>query len=92
MHFADEFMFYIYIFRKQLFFMDFQSMTSIKEHLLAKVAESATSPVNKVTVVGVGQVGMACAFSILAQVSVAIDAFRDAILMDFFRCPIECIQ
>lgn len=44
-------------------------MSPIKKDLFVEVAESVSSPVNKVTVVGVGQVGMACAFSILAQVS-----------------------
>lgn len=48
---------------------DSQIMSPIKKDLFVEVAESVSSPVNKVTVVGVGQVGMACAFSILAQVS-----------------------
>lgn len=43
-------------------------MASIKEQLFHEVAESDASPTNKVTVVGIGQVGMACAFSILTQV------------------------
>jgi L-lactate dehydrogenase len=43
-------------------------MASLKEQLLSDVAESVASSANKVTVVGVGQVGMACAFSILTQV------------------------
>ncbi|CAD7083457.1 unnamed protein product [Hermetia illucens] len=42
-------------------------MSSIKESLLTEVAETLPSAGNKVTVVGIGQVGMACAFSILAQ-------------------------
>lgn len=42
-------------------------MTSIQEKLLSKVADAPQSSGSKVTVVGVGQVGMACAFSILTQ-------------------------
>lgn len=45
-----------------------RGMASIKERLFAKVADSDTHANNKVTVVGVGQVGLACAFSILTQV------------------------
>lgn len=37
--------------------------------LFTPVSEEATSTRAKVTVVGVGQVGMACAYSILNQVS-----------------------
>lgn len=44
-------------------------MASIKEQLLSEVAQPGTKSNNKVTVVGIGQVGMACAFSILTQVS-----------------------
>lgn len=42
-------------------------MTDIKGSLLCSVTEPVTSSGNKVTIVGVGQVGMACAFSILSQ-------------------------
>ncbi|XP_030385644.1 L-lactate dehydrogenase [Scaptodrosophila lebanonensis] len=42
-------------------------MAAIKESLLAPVAEVLPSSGHKVTVVGIGQVGMASAFSILAQ-------------------------
>lgn len=40
---------------------------SLNEALLHKVTDPSDTPVNKVTIVGVGQVGMACAFSVLAQ-------------------------
>lgn len=43
-------------------------MGSTGETLFSQVADPVTSSENKVTVVGVGQVGMACAFSILTQV------------------------
>lgn len=43
-------------------------MATLKEKLIAPVAEEATVPNNKITVVGVGQVGMACAISILGKV------------------------
>ncbi|XP_037590398.1 L-lactate dehydrogenase B chain-like [Cebus imitator] len=43
-------------------------MAALKEKLIAPVAEEeATVPNNKITVVGVGQVGMACAISILGK-------------------------
>uniref|UniRef100_A0A8D9AEV6 L-lactate dehydrogenase n=1 Tax=Cacopsylla melanoneura TaxID=428564 RepID=A0A8D9AEV6_9HEMI len=40
---------------------------STVEHLLNRVAQSNDSHEHKVTVVGVGQVGMACAFTLLTQ-------------------------
>lgn len=46
--------------------------SNIKEQLFHEVSESNVSPTNKVTVVGVGQVGMACAFSILTQVFIIL--------------------
>ncbi|XP_039964675.1 L-lactate dehydrogenase isoform X1 [Bactrocera neohumeralis] len=42
-------------------------MASVSENLMSKVAEVLPSGGRKVTIVGIGQVGMACAFSILAQ-------------------------
>ncbi|XP_068134457.1 L-lactate dehydrogenase B chain-like isoform X2 [Hyperolius riggenbachi] len=43
-------------------------MATLKEKLLSSVAKDPTSiPKNKVTIVGVGQVGMACAVSILER-------------------------
>ncbi|ELR58159.1 L-lactate dehydrogenase B chain [Bos mutus] len=43
-------------------------MATLKEKLIAPVAEEETKiPNNKITVVGVGQVGMACAISILGK-------------------------
>lgn len=47
-------------------------MASIKEQLFSEVAEGDAHSNNKVTVVGIGQVGMACAFSILTQVCESI--------------------
>ena len=45
------------------------TMATLKEKLIAPVAEEETRiPNNKITVVGVGQVGMACAISILGKV------------------------
>lgn len=40
---------------------------SVKAKLMSEIAEPMTSSGNKVTIVGIGQVGMACAFSILTQ-------------------------
>ncbi|NXY85742.1 LDHB dehydrogenase, partial [Alcedo cyanopectus] len=42
-------------------------MATLKEKLITPVAAGATVPSNKITVVGVGQVGMACAISILGK-------------------------
>ncbi|KAJ8668728.1 hypothetical protein QAD02_010391 [Eretmocerus hayati] len=42
-------------------------MASVKEQLLSTVTEPQATGRNKITVVGVGQVGMACAFSILTN-------------------------
>ncbi|CAG5082602.1 Similar to Ldh: L-lactate dehydrogenase (Drosophila melanogaster) [Cotesia congregata] len=42
-------------------------MTTLKEKLLSVVKEPSGNGKNKITVVGVGQVGMACAFSILTK-------------------------
>lgn len=43
-------------------------METIKQQLFSEVAECDAQSANKVTVVGAGQVGMACVFSILTQV------------------------
>ncbi|XP_018567806.1 L-lactate dehydrogenase isoform X2 [Anoplophora glabripennis] len=40
---------------------------STKDHLLTVLSEPASQAGHKVTIVGIGQVGMACAFSILSQ-------------------------
>lgn len=42
-------------------------MASVKEQLLSTVTEPVATGKNKITIVGVGQVGMACAFSILSH-------------------------
>jgi L-lactate dehydrogenase len=44
-------------------------MAFIANDLMTKIAEPSKTSGNKVTVVGVGQVGMACAFSLLTQVN-----------------------
>ncbi|XP_046675211.1 L-lactate dehydrogenase isoform X2 [Homalodisca vitripennis] len=43
------------------------AMSAMVDQLMTKVTEPSKSSGNKITVVGVGQVGMACAFSILTQ-------------------------
>ena len=43
-------------------------MATVKEKLMQKVGEAGTRTPSKVTIVGVGQVGMACAYSIMQQV------------------------
>ncbi|XP_058790775.1 L-lactate dehydrogenase B chain [Phymastichus coffea] len=52
-------------------------MASVKEQLLHTVKEPSETGNNKVTVVGVGQVGMACAFSILTN-----NVSSDLVLID----------
>ena len=48
-------------------------MSSVMQKLLTPVASGpAEPPRNKVTVVGVGMVGMACAVSVLLRVSLTI--------------------
>ena len=42
-------------------------MATLKKKLIAPVTEEATVPNNKITIVGVGQVGIACAISILGE-------------------------
>ena len=44
------------------------TMATLREKLLGVVTEPVATGRNKITVVGVGQVGMACAFSILTKV------------------------
>lgn len=43
-------------------------MATVKDKLINPIAEGAEVPNNKITIVGVGQVGMASAISILAKV------------------------
>lgn len=45
-------------------------MATVEQKLLTTVSGAAEPPRNKVTVVGVGQVGMACAMSIILRVRV----------------------
>ncbi|XP_043286414.1 L-lactate dehydrogenase-like [Venturia canescens] len=52
-------------------------MTSLKEKLLSVISEPQSTGKNKITVVGVGQVGMACAFSILTK-----SVSSDVVLID----------
>ncbi|XP_037937934.1 L-lactate dehydrogenase [Teleopsis dalmanni] len=54
-------------------------MASVKDNLMSQVAEVLPSSGNKITIVGIGQVGMACAFSILAQ-----NVSNEICLMDVF--------
>nr|XP_009939293.1 PREDICTED: L-lactate dehydrogenase B chain isoform X2 [Opisthocomus hoazin] len=42
-------------------------MATLKEKLMTPIAAGSTVPNNKITVVGVGQVGMACAISVLGK-------------------------
>lgn len=43
-------------------------MATLKEKLMTPIAAGITVPNNKITIVGVGQVGMASAISILGKV------------------------
>ncbi|XP_015598461.1 L-lactate dehydrogenase [Cephus cinctus] len=52
-------------------------MTSLKEQLLKEITEPVSTGKNKITIVGVGQVGMACAFSILTS-----HVSNDVVLVD----------
>lgn len=65
-------------------------MAEIKEKLFSEVAEGDPTSTNKVTVVGIGQVGMACAFSILTQVFIRSNDEQDSYMIstdrEFFNC------
>jgi hypothetical protein len=43
--------------------------TKVAAEMFAKVAEGGDTHTNKISIVGCGQVGMACAFSLLSQVN-----------------------
>lgn len=62
-------------------------MATIKTSLFSEVADPGAKSANKVTVVGIGQVGMACAFSILTQVSFHAPRNR-TIWFDYRRIPL----
>lgn len=54
-----------------LTFSSFSEQTmadGVKEKLMESIAPRMESPHAKITVVGVGEVGMACAFSVVLQV------------------------
>lgn len=54
------------------------TMASLKEKLMALVAEEATVPNTKIIVVGIGHVGMACDICILGKSLADELAFVDA--------------
>ena len=43
--------------------------TKVATDMFSKVADAADTHTNKISIVGCGQVGMACAFSLLSQAS-----------------------
>ncbi|ETE61337.1 L-lactate dehydrogenase B chain [Ophiophagus hannah] len=51
-----------------------KAMASLKDKLITPITQPSTQPNNKVTVVGVGQVGMACAVSVLERVYYSVTA------------------
>lgn len=66
-------------------------MADVAKLLMEEVAPVRHIPHNKITIVGVGQVGMACAYSILQQVrnfkvfENAILRSRKSFLIDFYK-------
>lgn len=52
----------------------------VKDSLMSPVSPPVMTSGSKVTVVGVGQVGMACAFSILTQVNINIIFYNPKII------------
>ncbi|CAD7694144.1 unnamed protein product [Nyctereutes procyonoides] len=66
-------------------------MATLKEKLIAPFAEEATIPNNTITVVGVGQVGMACAISILGK-SLADELALVDVLEDKFKGEMMDLQ
>ncbi|KAK2585736.1 hypothetical protein KPH14_010347 [Odynerus spinipes] len=63
--------------RKRDIYLEENKMTTLKDKLFSTVVEPTSNGKNKVTVVGVGQVGMACAFSILTN-----NVSNDIVLVD----------
>ncbi|PKU32955.1 l-lactate dehydrogenase b chain isoform x1 [Limosa lapponica baueri] len=55
-------------------------MATLKEKLITPIAAGAKVPNTKISIVGAGQVGMACAISVLAKVRL-----KDGVP---FRCPL----
>lgn len=56
-----------------MMFLSFQQFTmSLKDQLIHTLAKQESHAENKISVVGVGAVGMACAISILMKVSVRL--------------------
>lgn len=84
-----------------------ERMSATREALVAEVSPPVEVSGNKVTIVGVGQVGMACAFSILTQVRnflviapQTLGLFFCSVLITFvswtdvllsFLCPWQCL-
>lgn len=59
----------VMFFSKQIPFGSKSTMATLKDQLIVNLLKEEQSPQNKITVVGVGAVGMACAISILMKVS-----------------------
>lgn len=58
---------------REMMFLSFQQFTmSLKDQLIHTLAKQESHAENKISVVGVGAVGMACAISILMKVSVRL--------------------
>lgn len=78
---------------KELFLIFFSSFNihtykmSTKEALLSVLSEPASQTGDKVTIVGIGQVGMACAFSILSQVGTSSLKY-----LYFLKCFMDIYQ
>ena len=73
------------IFNSSNFFIKDLIMSSIKMQLLRELSTPENVSTNKVTIVGVGAVGMACAFSILTQVNFYY-FFNQSIMFFIFNC------
>lgn len=60
-------------------------MATLKEKLMTSIAPGPAVPSNKITIVGVGPVGMACAVSILGKVWL-----KDHVVFHFplLQCPV----
>lgn len=65
---------------------------SIQEQLFHPIAEAKASSSNKVSIVGIGAVGMATAFSILAQVRFKISYCTLNLLSIQITSILECFQ
>lgn len=63
-------------------------MATLKDKLISPIAEGAKAPNNKITIVGVGQVGMASAISVLGKVWLKDSMLSKPLLLSCSTLPV----